>query len=375
MNKYFHSMLIFSGIITCLFTHTALAVGNLGAQQVTALFSGKSVSGKDLEIGSTFKQYFDPNGTVLSDAQGFKSIGKWRVDNTGAHCIKWDSEDREQCVHISPNGDGTYTKIQHKNIKKIPLVVYKKFTDGNVFAQGGEPVDVEEFKQSSTGSQATGELLQAVVTQNLDRLDKAIAAGADVNTTFKKHRTALFLAVKKGNEQLIEKLIAAGADVNVQDGKGNTPLIVATKDESLSSVQLLLHNGADAKIKNNAGEDALTIAKSKKLVEIAEIIVENIDGGTALGMFIDIKNKHITEEQFRQAAVNAFEARNWHVDKAENNVVSGTYERNDRIFKTRMIYEPDLLLIKFESGMGYPKANYLIALRTLFFRQIDNKNP
>jgi hypothetical protein len=140
-------------------------------------------------------------------------------------------------------------------------------------------------------------------------------------------------------------------------------------------VQLLLHNSADAKIKNRAGNSPLRIAQTKKLIEIINVLSENNDGATALGLFLDIKNKHITEEQFRQAAVKAFEGRNWHVDKAENNVVAGTYTRNDnRVFKSRMIYQPDLLLIKFDSAMGYPKANYLIALRTLFFNQLEHTN-
>jgi hypothetical protein len=351
------------------------SVTYLKTAQVKKIFSGKTISGSDLERGTRFKRYFDPNGTILSDANGYKSTGQWHVDSHGALCVKWDNEGQERCDHIKDNGDGTYTKTRNKNIKKIPLVEYKDFTDGNLFAQGGEPVDVEVFKHSSNDAlQADGELLQAVTNNDLVRLNKALAAGANVNATFKRFRTALFFAVKNKNAQIINKLIAVGADVNAQDKRGNTPLLVATKHDDIGTVQVLLQNGADAKIKNHAGKTAMRVAEKNKSVEIINILRENSYGGTALGMFIDIKNKHISEAQFRQAAVKAFEARNWHVDKAENNVVSGTYTRNDdRIFKSRMIFQPDLLLIRFDSAMGYPKANYLVALQTLFFHELERQ--
>jgi len=108
--------------------------------------------------------------------------------------------------------------------------------------------------------------------------------------------------------------------------------------------------------------------------EIAQIIAENKYGGSALGIFIEIKDRHITEDQFRQAAVKAFEARGWHVNNAENNIVTSTYERAERVYKSRMIYQPDKLTIKFDHAMGSRSANYLRALRTLFFSQIENKN-
>ena len=38
-----------------------------------------------------------------------------------------------------------------------------------------------------------------------------------------------------------------------------------------------------------------------------------------------------------------------------------------------MIYEPNLLLIKFDYAMGYRKPNYLEALKTVFFRELENQ--
>jgi len=379
MNKLFYIVTLCAAVLAA---GTAFAgrfsVDYLKADQVKKLFSGKTVTGSDLEKGSAFTRYYDPNGTVLNDAQGYKSTGKWRVEGSGAHCVTWDNEGEEQCLHIKDNGDGTYTKIRNKNIKKIPVVEYQGFKDGNIFAQAGQPVNTADFNQSSanSSSQATGEMLQAVSNQDVDRLEKAIASGANVNATFEKYRTALFLAVEKNNIEIIKKLITAGANVDAQDSKGDTPLIVATRNKSIQALQVLLQNGATAKIKNKSGQDALSIAKYNKATQLAEILVENSDGPTALGLFIDIKNRNITEEQFLQAAVKAFEGRNWHVDKAENNEVAGTYTRNDdRVFKSRMIYQPDVLLIKFDSAMGYPKPNYLLALRTLFFSLIENRAP
>ena len=375
MIKSTSKILLCVGISACVFAHTALATDNLNADQVTALFSGKSVSGIDLEVGSPFTQFFNLNGVVLNDAQGFNPTGKWHVNKAGEHCITWDDENLEHCGYIRLNEDGTYTKLVRKNAKNIPMMLYEKFIDGDIFAQGIKSVEIQKFKQAHAGSQATHEMLQAVADQDLTRFDKAIAAGANVNVKNKEQKTVLFFAVERENGPLIEKLTQAGADINAQDSDGNTPLIVSTANNYIKMVQLLLHLGADAGIKNKERKDALTIAKIKNSRRIAQIIVENKFGGSALGVSINIKNRHITEDQFLQAAVNAYETQRWHVDKAENNTVSGSYERAGRLYKSRMIYQPDLLIIKFDSAMGAKRAHYLATLQKLFFRQIDNKNP
>lgn len=361
-----------SGFSALVFAHAAVAADSLDAHQVTTLFSGKSVTGVDLDVGSTFERFYDLDGTVLNDAQGFNPTGKWRVTKTGELCVKWDDENVEQCGYIKSNGDGTYTKILQKNSKSIRLLNYIKFKDGNVFALGLKSVRIEEFKQAYSGSKATQEMLLAAANNNLEQFDKAISAGANVNATDQNGKTALFFAVERQDEPLLEKLIEAGADANIQDSKGNTPLIVGTANNHIKMVQLLLHYGADTEFKNKEGTDALTIARMQRTRNIAQIIGENKYGASALEISIGIKEKHITEDQFRQAAVGAFKARKWHVDNAKHNIVSGIYERAGRVFKSRMIYTPDRLIIKYDYAMGSRNASYLRALRNLFFNQIEN---
>jgi len=261
MIKYYYKILLCGAFSALVFAHAAIATDYLNADQVTALFSEKSVTGIDLDVGSTFRQYYDLDGSVLNDAQGFNPTGKWRVNETGAHCIKWNDEDLEQCAYIKPNGDGTYTRVLPKNTKSVFLSIYQEFTGGNVFAQGIKSLRIDEFKHQNTGSKATHEMLQAAANQDLEQFDKAISSGANVNARDQHQKTVLFFAVERENGPMLEKLFEAGADANIQDSDGNTPLIVATANNYIKMVQLLLHYGAEAKIRNNNGMDAFTIAK------------------------------------------------------------------------------------------------------------------
>ncbi|MGC4044569.1 MAG: ankyrin repeat domain-containing protein [Armatimonas sp.] len=54
----------------------------------------------------------------------------------------------------------------------------------------------------------------------------------------------LFTAIRSGDANVVQRAIAAGADVNGQDDKGNSPLKVATSTSNEAIVRLLLANGA-----------------------------------------------------------------------------------------------------------------------------------
>ena len=373
MNKMFNVIILCSTIATI---QPAMAgrfsIDYLNAKQVTALFSGKTVSGDDLIKGTPFTQYFNFDGTVINVTDGTKTTGTWRVNANGAHCVKWENEE-EQCLHITTNEDGTHSKILSKNIKKIPVVRYKKFQFGNALAQTQTPnSDSAPQNPANTNNQlAVGELVQAVKDQ--DSLAGVNTANAQGEQNFQQLNAELFAAAKKNDLQKIEELIVAGANVNARDSKGNTPLIIAAEHQSLGAAQSLLHFGANPALSNNLGQTALFIAKSNQANQFVSVLEENNDGGSALGLFISINNRHISEEQFRRAAIKAFQDYNWHVDTADSNQVTGTYDRgNGRVFKSRMIYQPDMLLIKFDSGFGYPKPNYLQNLQTAFFAQFNH---
>ena len=105
----------FCAIFTA-FSSPLLAFGKLSAEEVRALFSGKTVEGEfregsnkriDPDGVSTFYEpfvmYFSADGSVRSIRGGVKKKGNWRVDEKGNHCVQWSGK-KEGCAPINKEG-------------------------------------------------------------------------------------------------------------------------------------------------------------------------------------------------------------------------------------------------------------------------------
>jgi len=128
-------------IVACLIVlggSSAFAGDELSTAKATMLFSGKTVEGINVNKGYSFKAYFDPDGTIrakyVNRPDGaVQRQGKWRIDNKGRKCIKWEHRDKEKC-NIIINDEGVYKEIKvKKNGKRKHVVTFEKFTDGNLY--------------------------------------------------------------------------------------------------------------------------------------------------------------------------------------------------------------------------------------------------
>eukprot|EP00607_Mallomonas_marina_P001302 CAMPEP_0182434302 /NCGR_PEP_ID=MMETSP1167-20130531/68979_1 /TAXON_ID=2988 /ORGANISM="Mallomonas Sp, Strain CCMP3275" /LENGTH=249 /DNA_ID=CAMNT_0024624009 /DNA_START=140 /DNA_END=889 /DNA_ORIENTATION=- len=127
------------------------------------------------------------------------------------------------------------------------------------FAQG-----VSTFQDLIGDTQANGwttseELCAAVTSKDLDRVQRCIQSGADINMRTREGMTPLHYAADSGESSIVSLLIEAGADVNTQDVEGETPLSLAVTCEHEEVVRVLLASGGDPSIKNQEGESLLTI--------------------------------------------------------------------------------------------------------------------
>ena len=112
---------------------SAFAGDELSNVETTMLFSGKTIEGINVNKGYSFKAYFDPGGTIRAKYAVGKRQGKWRIDNKGRKCIKWEGRDKEMCNFIV-NDEGVYKEIKvKKNGKRKHIVTFEKFTDGNLY--------------------------------------------------------------------------------------------------------------------------------------------------------------------------------------------------------------------------------------------------
>ena len=88
-------------------------------------------------------------------------------------------------------------------------------------------------------------VVRAAKAGDVDGLQKALAAGADVNTRDDKGWTALMHAADKGYVLLVELLLAGGADPNIHRPDGVTALFMAAMRGHSEIVTALVAVGAD----------------------------------------------------------------------------------------------------------------------------------
>jgi len=102
-------------------------------------------------------------------------------------------------------------------------------------------------------------LLIAVMTQQIDIMNKLLESQADVNSGRDKHNcSALFHAVKWGNESIVRSLLKVGASANKAgtDKHGCTPLSVAVLSNAGMIADALLDAKADPMVADHHGRNA-----------------------------------------------------------------------------------------------------------------------
>lgn len=138
---------------------------------------------------------------------------------------------------------------------------------------------------------------------------KLIDGGVNVNQTISDRETALFDAVRDGDQKLMAALLDRGAQVNVQghwgtplllaaehghdglarvlldrgavvdstDRDGRTPLMIAAMRGNVELVQLLLNHGADAARRDNKGKTAAVYAEEEGYRELKDLLSSKIN--------------------------------------------------------------------------------------------------
>ena len=85
-----------------------------------------------------------------------------------------------------------------------------------------------------------------------DGVERALAAGADIDATDGERRTALWLAAANARLSLLRALIARGADLNKPATNKRTPVWAAAASDHPDAVRLLVDAGADLTAANGS---------------------------------------------------------------------------------------------------------------------------
>ena len=114
--------------------------------------------------------------------------------------------------------------------------------------------------------------LQEAAYCSKEMVELLLSKGADINAG---RWPALHSALDAGHFDIVELLLAKGADINITDDKGQTPLHIAASYAAMrfpKIVELLISNGADIKAKDNNGKTALSYAIENGHTEIVELL-------------------------------------------------------------------------------------------------------
>lgn len=124
---------------------------------------------------------------------------------------------------------------------------------------------------SSTGKTA---LWLAIERGNTVAVRTILRAGADVNKTYHSRRTPLMFAVDKGNADVLQDMFEAGAKLDAVDSFGMSALMIASQRGHLECLQMLLSAGASLLPLDIRGKSALMVAAEENRCECLKVLIE-----------------------------------------------------------------------------------------------------
>jgi uncharacterized protein len=101
---------------------------------------------------------------------------------------------------------------------------------------------------------------------------RLLDAGVDVNRRYRNNLTALMWAASYEDdvgihaaESVIDLLLKAGAEVDVTDNRGRTALMMAVELDHAEVVDILIRSGADGNLRDQAGKSAFDFSTSDQV--------------------------------------------------------------------------------------------------------------
>jgi hypothetical protein len=193
-------------------------------------------------------------------------------------------------------GEGAFYKLmdkQHFGIDLTPSGSEKK-------------TRVQQTDVGGAKLKPTPALLVAAEKGDAARVEKLLAAGADINSRGKYGQTALYDAILHDHPRLAATLIARGADVNRATKDGLTPLAAAAMVCDSASAKRLVQAGANVNLANKEGVTPLMWAANRGSAVIVKLLLEHgadpnakdrvkYNEGTTALMYVQPGSKGIVE--------------------------------------------------------------------------------
>jgi ankyrin repeat protein len=132
-----------------------------------------------------------------------------------------------------------------------------------------EVVDVSVQDQKDLNDQ----LLHAIQIQDMQKIVKALAAGADINASDARGWTILMEAVSIGNVDIVDILLENQADVHAQNNHGYNVFMLAALQGKVAILERLYAKGALINIQNFEGQTALMLAAAPDHIIVLDFLI------------------------------------------------------------------------------------------------------
>ncbi len=119
-------------------------------------------------------------------------------------------------------------------------------------------------------------LMLASLAGQGDVVNYLLQRGADINARSVHGLTALHAAAYAGQTEIVSLLVAKGAEVNDASNRFNvSPLLLASDENHIETVRALLRHGADVSIPEVNGFNALSKAGFREHWDVVRVLLAN----------------------------------------------------------------------------------------------------
>src|SRR5687768_8890573 len=120
-------------------------------------------------------------------------------------------------------------------------------------------------------------LIEAAESGDTPTVLALLEAGANINATDGRGRTAVMAATHANRVETVQALIDAGADINIRDHHMDNPFLYASAEGLFEIVKLTIDAKADTRLTNRFGGTALIPAAERGHVEIVQELLTRTD--------------------------------------------------------------------------------------------------
>jgi ankyrin repeat protein len=120
----------------------------------------------------------------------------------------------------------------------------------------------------------------------IDKVRLLLARGANVKTTSKQGRSALFVAAMgESSSEVVDLLITKGADVRVKDAFGNSLLLAATAGNDLVTIRRMVDAGLDVNGADQLGTTPILVSVYHGNLEAVKLLLSKGAGAKSVAKY------------------------------------------------------------------------------------------